>query len=112
MANTRVNKHRASSYIGGGVVAGVGTPVNSAAPTITGTAQVGQTLTAANGTWSGTPTYTRQWKANGAPILGATAATYVPVAGDVGKTITVTVTATNGRGWVAKTSAPTSAVIA
>ena len=33
-------------------------PTNSVAPTITGTAQVGATLTAVNGTWAGTPTPT------------------------------------------------------
>lgn len=112
MASPKVNKSRVSSYIGGGTVVGVGTPVNSAAPAITGTAKVGQTLTAANGTWSGSPTFTRQWKANGAVINGATGTTYVPVAGDISKTITVTVTATNTKGWVTKTSAATAAVVA
>jgi hypothetical protein len=39
-------------------------PVNSAAPTISGTPQVGQTLTANPGTWNSdtTPTYTYQWQ--------------------------------------------------
>ncbi len=112
MASPRTNQHKASSYIGGGVVPGVGTPVNTAAPAITGTPRVGQTLTATNGTWLGSPTFKRQWKANGVAINGATGATYAPVAADTGKTITVTVTATNGRGWVTNTSAATAAVVA
>src|ERR1700742_367728 len=37
---------------------------HSAAPTISGTAQVDQTLTASNGTWNSqtTPTFTYQWQ--------------------------------------------------
>ncbi|TKT42795.1 hypothetical protein [Rhizobium sp. LC145] len=90
------------------------TPANTALPTVSGTAQVGQTLTATNGTWTGTPTptYTRQWKADGVNISGATATTYVPVEGDVGKVITVTVTGTNSAGNASATSAGTAAVIA
>ncbi|NTG07145.1 hypothetical protein [Rhizobium rhizogenes] len=89
-------------------------PANTVLPAITGTAQVGQTLTATNGTWTGspTPTYTRQWKADGADISGATATTYVPVSGDVGKVITVTVTATNSAGNANATSAGTAAIAA
>jgi hypothetical protein len=39
-------------------------PVNVSPPTITGTAEVGQTLTAQTGSWSGpgTPTYSYQWQ--------------------------------------------------
>ena len=39
-------------------------PANTAAPTISGKAQVGETLTATTGTWAGTPeiTYGRQWQ--------------------------------------------------
>lgn len=87
-------------------------PTNTAAPAITGTAQVGQVLTVSNGTWTGSPTYTRQWKANGTNISGATATTYTPVAGDVGKTITCTVTGTNAAGNASATSSATAAVIA
>jgi hypothetical protein len=90
------------------------TPVNTVLPAITGTAQVGQTLTTTNGTWSNSPTsYVRQWKANGAAISGATGTTYVVLAGDVGKTITVTVNAVKAlTSPVAVTSVATSAVIA
>lgn len=112
MLTTKVRKRRVAAYIGAGVVNGIGAPANSVAPTITGTARVGQTLTSTTGTWSGSPTYTRQWFAAGVAIAGATSATYVPVAGDVGKAITVRVTATNDKGSVPVTSAPTAAVVA
>ncbi|MDH1271288.1 hypothetical protein N5C81_27200 [Rhizobium pusense] len=69
-------------------------------------------MTSTTGTWSGSPTYARQWFAAGVAISGATAATYVPVAGDVGKAIAVRVTATNDKGSVPVTSAPTAAVVA
>ncbi|MFL6088824.1 MAG: carboxypeptidase regulatory-like domain-containing protein [Aeromicrobium sp.] len=87
---------------------------NTAAPTISGTAKVGQTLTANEGAWSATPdSFTYVWKAGGTTISGATSKTYVPVAGDVGKTITVTVTAKKtGFNDGTATSAPTAAVTA
>ncbi|MFE7776618.1 hypothetical protein ACFU5O_22575 [Streptomyces sp. NPDC057445] len=70
-------------------------PVKStAAPKITGTAQVGAKLTAAQGTWAPAPTsYAYQWKANGTAITGATASTYTVPASLLGKKLTVTVTA-------------------
>jgi hypothetical protein len=46
-----------------------------------------------------------QWRRNGAPIGGATAAEYVPVAADDGATLSVTVTATNAGGSDSGTSA-------
>src|SRR6478609_2865922 len=87
-------------------------PRNTVLPTITGTAQVGQTLTRTTGTWVPTGTFTQQWYAAGVAISGATRTTYVPVVGDVGKVITVRVTATNNRGATVATSAGTAAVIA
>ena len=88
-------------------------PTNSAVPTISGTAQVGQTLTATTGTWTHNPTsFAYQWKRAGTAIGGATASTYVPVAADVGNTLTVSVVATNSGGSSSPaTSAATSAVI-
>ncbi|OUE24387.1 carboxypeptidase regulatory-like domain-containing protein [Clavibacter michiganensis] len=83
-------------------------------PTISGTAQVGATLTAAPGTWAPVPTtFTYRWFAANVAISGATASTYAPVAADVGKRITVTVTgARSGYTTAAKTSAGTAAVVA
>jgi hypothetical protein len=88
-------------------------PRNTVAPAITGTAQVGQTLTVTNGTWAGnSATYAHQWRAAGVNISGATGTTYVPVIGDIGKIITCVVTATNGTGSVSATSNATAAVVA
>jgi hypothetical protein len=87
-------------------------PRNTAAPAITGTAQVGQTLTVTNGTWAGnTSTKTRQWK-RGSTNVGAGATTYVPVEADIGSPITCVVTATNSTGAVSATSNATANVIA
>src|SRR4029079_1526071 len=66
-------------------------PVNTVAPTITGTARDDQTLTVNRGTWTGTPTitYTFQWRrcdANGSActdISGATGTTYKLTSTDV-----------------------------
>ena len=91
------------------------------APTITGTAQVGQTLTAvttgimdANGLTS--VTYTYQWiRANGteADIASANSSTYDLVAADLGKTIKVKVSFTDdASNTETLTSAATATVVA
>lgn len=91
----------------------VSTPFNTVRPAITGTAQVGQTLTSTTGTWKGTGiTYGRRWTADNVTIPAATGVTYVPVVGDVGKVIRVVVSATNSSGTADSTSNPTAAVIA
>jgi hypothetical protein len=100
-------------------VIGAAAPQNVVPPTIAGTAVIGGTLTAGNGTWSGTnPVFTYQWQkcdANGvesscANISGATNTVYVPVTADVGSTLRVVVTATNGLGTASKPSNPTPIV--
>lgn len=92
----------------------VSAPVNTALPTITGTAQVGETLTATTGTWTGSPApeFTYAWEADGTAIEGATSDTYVIQADDLGKVITVTVTATNDAGSASVTSEGTDPVVA
>src|SRR6202043_3629812 len=87
-------------------------------PTITGTAQQGQTLTEHHGVWTNEPTgFTYQWLqcdptgANCVAIAGATAQTYVPVAGDVGHTIAVQETAANTGGSSAPASSSATAVV-
>lgn len=78
---------------------GLNPPVNTVAPAITGTAEVGQTLSCSTGTWSNDPiSYAYQWKRGGVNIVGATSSTYVLVAADAGTSVKCTVTATNGAG--------------
>ncbi|ONI66219.1 hypothetical protein CSIV_03800 [Microbacterium sp. CSI-V] len=81
-------------------------------PTFSGAISVGSTLTAATGTWTPTPdTFTYQWNRNGAAILSATAKTFTLSAADVGKKITVTVTARKtGYTTTARTSTGRTAV--
>ncbi|WP_427133485.1 hypothetical protein [Pseudarthrobacter sp. S9] len=81
-------------------------------PTITGTPQVGQTLTATAGIWAPSPaSFSYQWYRAGVLITGANAATYTPTASDVATSLTVKVTGSkSGYTTVAKTSAPTAGI--
>lgn len=93
-------------------------PTNTAPPVISGTAQAGQTLTAATGTWTfqTTPTYTYQWQrcnesgASCTSITGATSSTYVVQSADNTSTLRVVVTAQNTDGTTSATSAQTAVV--
>lgn len=95
-------------------------PNEASPPTISGTAQVGKTLTADHGKWNGsTPiTYSYQWRrcdTNGgscAGISGANARLYDVVTQDVGNTLRVKVTAKNGDGSASDTTAPSAVVTA
>jgi hypothetical protein len=81
-------------------------PANALAPVASGTPAVGQTLSCANGTWTGIAplTYAEQWLRNGAAIAGATASTYVVQAADEGHGLACEVTATNEFGKASATS--------
>jgi hypothetical protein len=99
------------------VVSVAGAPVPTAAPTISGTAQQGQTLEASPGAWTGNPTsFTYQWQrcdaagAACADIVAATASSYGVSAADAGKRLRVGVTATNATGAATAYSAPTAVV--
>ena len=76
-------------------------------PVVSGTAEVGKTLTATPGTWQpAAERYTYQWLRDGKTINTATAATYKVTAADVGRRLSVTVTGTRtGYTSVSKTSA-------
>lgn len=94
-------------------------PVVSVLPTISGTARVGLTLTASNGTWTGSPTsYSYQWQScdnTGAAcvaISGATASTRLLASSEQGHAIRVVVKTTNTGGSTSATSAASAVVAA
>ena len=86
------------------------------APRISGTAQVGQTLTAATSGIADDDgldnvSFAYQWRADGAAVQDATDAAYTPVVDDIGKAISVQVSFSDDRGHQETlTSAATDAV--
>lgn len=97
-----------------------GTAPTLGAPDVTGTAQVGQTLTAVPGALTGSPapavTYQWQQSANGTTgwtnVPGATGPTYTIGAGLVTDYLRVSETATNSAGTATTPSAATAQVVA
>src|SRR6185437_51992 len=93
-------------------------PSNQTPPTISGTPQAGQTLTADPGQWTNSPTgYSYQWQrcSPGCSNVGAASsvATYALTSTDVGSAIQVVVTASNASGPSTPVpSAPTATVTA
>jgi len=92
-------------------------PGNTEPPRISGTAQVGSTLTSTEGSWSRNPTdINLQWRRcdeNGGScsnISGAEGKTYVLKTVDAGNTIRVTATAKNADGTATATSVPTAVI--
>jgi hypothetical protein len=81
-------------------------------PTISGTAKVGRTLTAASGAWTTSTAFAYQWFGGGTAIAGATKATFSPAAAQLGQTLSVQVTGTLA-GYTSRstTSASTSVVV-
>ena len=93
-------------------------PANTAAPTVSGQAYVGKTLTTSRGSWLNGPTsYKYAWvrcDANGngcAQIAGATATTYVATSADLGHTLESSVTASNSAGSAGPVNSKPTAVI-
>ena len=95
-----------------------GVPVNVSPPTISGSPQVGQSLTADRGSWTGRKplTYSYTWRscdASGsacADLAGATGPVYALSSVDAGRAIRVVVTARNRLGQTLATSAATAPV--
>ncbi|AYJ85789.1 SGNH/GDSL hydrolase family protein [Sphingomonas paeninsulae] len=95
-------------------------PASTVAPSITpSTGDVGTVFTLSNGTWTNTPTFTRQWYNAAGLIPGATATTYTAVTGDRAGSIYGIVTATANSTSAAAASnsvaipalAPTNAIV-
>jgi hypothetical protein len=95
---------------------GIG-PTNTGLPNVTGTAAVGQTLTADQGTWESRylANFSNDWlrcdgAGNNCQPIGASGATYVVADADKGSTLRARVTATNPAGTTVVQSAPTVVV--
>jgi hypothetical protein len=93
-------------------------PVDTTAPGITGTTQQGNTLTVSNGAWNNNPTaFTYAWQDCGtsgatcSAIASATSTTYTLQGSDVGKYVSVTITASNSGGRTAVTTASVGPVL-
>ncbi len=102
---------------GSGRAASKARPTPKTPPKISGTAEVGLTLVATRGTWTGDPTsFHFAWlrcDTTGAACLaigGATAKIYTPTVTDIGHTLRVRVTARNSSGSATATSAATGVV--
>ena len=97
-------------------------PVNSAVPSVSGIATVGNALATTNGTWSDADgdgrTYSYQWYraddssgTNLNPITGATSASYTLTTSDAHKYLRVVVTANDGHGGVRTAASTYTAVM-
>lgn len=102
---------------GTSVAATQAVPTNTQPPTIGGTPEVGKTLTAREGTWTGDPTdFDYAWRrcdADGGScvlINNSEERTYVLKAAEEGRTIRVRVTAQNADGRRTATSVPTAVI--
>ena len=107
---TRYGTYSASSGISGTMT--VIPKVTVTTPTISGSAVVGSTLTAKTTIVPSTATLTYQWESNGSDV-GGNQSTYVPVASDLGNTITVSVGG-SASGYDSSdmgNSAPTKAIV-
>lgn len=95
-------------------------PTATTAPAISGTPQVGQTLTGSPGTWSGTApiSLTYRWRrcdtsgGSCGDVSGATGTTYAPTSSDVGSTLRFVVSASNAGGSATVASTQSATVTA
>lgn len=102
---------------GASTSAGSAAPGVTARPAISGSPRVHRRLTAAHGSWTGSPTdFKYQWRrcnrsgSECKAIAGATSKSYTVVGKDVGRTLEVTVTASNPGGSSSAASRRTATV--
>jgi surface antigen len=88
-----------------------GTFLNTVAPSITGTAQVGVPLTAEKGSWTPKPDIAYQWLVDGVTVPGATDRTFTPRPDDLGKKVTVEVRASRPGYLAAAVASPATASV-
>ena len=113
VATNAAGKTSASSNVTAVVLAKASAPVNMTVPAISGTARVGQRVSASTGTWTSATasTYTYQWSrcnsdgTSCSSVSGATGQTYGVGQADLGLAIRVVVTAKNVTGSTGATSA-------
>ncbi|MFC5359329.1 beta strand repeat-containing protein, partial [Azospirillum himalayense] len=97
-------------------------PVNSAVPSVSGTATVGNALTTTNGSWSDADgdgrSYSYQWYraddsngTNAASISGATSSSYTLTTSDAHKYLRVVVTANDGKGGTPTATSTYTAIL-
>ena len=103
---------------GGGTLGVQSPPSNSSPPTISGSLVDGQTLTASPGNWTGSPapTFSYQWQRCDSSGLNCVdhrrdVVHYQLVTADVGSTIVVAVTGSNGSGTAGPVSSTATAVV-
>ena len=107
-----------SVLVGPAIAIRAAPPANTALPSVSGAIRAGATLTADNGSWSGTTpmSYAYQWRRcdpagdNCTDIAGATDSSYRLTADDVDATVVVVVSASNAGGSASATSNPTTVV--
>ncbi len=94
-------------------------PADTAAPSLSGEAVAGETLSATQGTWSGSPLeYRYQWQLCGeggtgcSAIAGADGQNYVLAHADIGGTVRVQVSASNTGGTATEVSAAATTIVA
>ena len=107
-----------NAFVGSATGAGP-PPVNVSLPSISGTAIQGETLAETHGLWTNNPTsYRYQWQdcdSSGnacSAIAGATGQSHTLTAGDVGRTIRVQETASNGGGTAGPATSVATAIVA
>ena len=82
-------------------------PINTLPPVISGTDAVGEVLTCADGSWTGTPTptFSVRWLRDGSTIIGATTNSYTVRSADEGHRLACEVTASSTAGEKSAVSA-------